>query len=127
MQVIYLKKDVQGSIPEMRLLEFQGKIEFKQETFDEGRLGALTAVGDGGKEFQLIIGIHHLTGQLKKLKKPILVTKNVLNGEGKPEIKILGVARDKIYFGKRPTPILVNPKQRAKANNVLREKNIQFA
>jgi len=96
-------------IPEMVLIEFQGDIECPNDDFQGQLLTQLQArpnpTGNGIK-YSIDIGIHHIEGEVKKMDKMLLVTKNKVISQEEARMEVVGICKEKIVFNKRPTPVL---------------------
>jgi len=116
--------EASNGLPELLLIEFQGEIECPNDDFQSQLLAHLEVIHNpvAGIKYGIDIGIHHLEGkslfeereninlvfkgELKKMDKMLLVTKNNVISPDEARLEAVGICKEKIVFNKRPTPVL---------------------
>jgi hypothetical protein len=86
---------ISNELNELALLELQGSITPKSDSFEGLTIGPLTVDGDAAT---LVIGNHELHGKVQLLKKPLVV----LERGSAAQIRAVAVVRRKICFADRP-------------------------
>ena len=87
---------VSNQLGELAILELQGEIIPKKQTFEFQTIGPLTVHENG--HATLVIGNHELHGKVHKLKKPLLV----LERGSVDAVKAVACIRQKVVFSERP-------------------------
>lgn len=94
MRIPIIVQNNQG-VEEWALIELQGSITSKTQSFDSQTIGPLTIEDNIGT---LVIGNHKLTGVVSSLKNPLIVVqKGTTDG-----LPVIAVIRRRILFQDRP-------------------------
>ncbi|KAG2379232.1 hypothetical protein C9374_007371 [Naegleria lovaniensis] len=102
----------------LQLMDIQGSLETRPEkdkALNSVTLGSLTfsEQGDQSKDrCSLVIERQKCVGKKIGLKRPLLICQKVINPQNNQvEYIIVGVAKDRLQFRSRPTPLTPSPQQ----------------